>query len=249
MADDRSSHVVPNTLSGQPVGPNTLSGVARQGTADPGTPRDTDASTDPGLSTAPGPPADEGPAPVEPSVADSLPADAPAGWVAAAPVGQSAARGGGLLGLARRFWWILLIVALAAGGVLLRDYMSGSAGDLKAGDCFDEPTASAQTEVKDVQHHPCGDAHTAEVIGVFTYDAPRDAAMPSVDAFDAFVGDRCVPAFEAYVGRSFQDAADLDMGYFYPSDSGWASGDRAVTCYLSPANGQPIRGSLRSSAP
>jgi Septum formation len=223
MADERSAGnppVTPNTLGGQPVAPNTLRGaVEARWPAQP--------LTDPSLT--------------DPSVTPP-PADV-VGAAAAAP-----ARPSSLGGLVRRFWWLILIVAVGAGGVFLRDYTSGSAGDLRVGDCFDEPP-SAQTQVADVQHHPCGDAHTGEVLAIFTYDAPSGAAVPSTDAFDSFVGAHCVPAFEAYVGRSFEAATDVDMGYFYPSLSGWQHGDREVTCYLSAANGQPTRGSLRAQAP
>jgi len=243
MVDERTpgkTPVTPNTLGGQAVQPNTLRGAG--GASGPVRAATADASASPGgAATSPWPTQP----PTDPSLAD--PAVTPPAVLAGAGT-AAAARPSSLGGLLRRFWWLILIVAVGVGGVLVRDYTSGNAGDLRVGDCFDEPP-SAQTQVEDVQHHPCGDAHTGEVLAIFTYDAPSGAAVPSTEAFDAFVGDRCVPAFEAYVGRSFEAATDIDMGYFYPSDSGWQHGDREVTCYLSPANGQPIRGSLRSPAP
>ncbi|HEY7970691.1 MAG TPA: hypothetical protein VID95_11905, partial [Candidatus Limnocylindrales bacterium] len=75
--------------------------------------------------------------------------------------------------------WILrigIIVLIVAGGFLLRDRLSSNAGDLKVGDCFDDP--AGQTEIKDVQHHPCSEGHTAEVVflGKMTGD---NASYPS----------------------------------------------------------------------
>ena len=46
---------------------------------------------------------------------------------------------------------------VAIGGFVLRDRLSSNAGDLAVGDCFDEPTASAET-IEDVQHQPCTEA-------------------------------------------------------------------------------------------
>jgi hypothetical protein len=60
-------------------------------------------------------------------------------------------------------WGIRLVVvgAIVVGGFLFRDRISGNAGDLQVGDCFDDPGTS---EISDVQHHPCTEAHTGEVI-------------------------------------------------------------------------------------
>ena len=57
---------------------------------------------------------------------------------------------------------IAIIAIIIVGGFVLRDRLSSSAGDLKVGDCFDEPATGG--EISDVQHHPCTEAHTAEVV-------------------------------------------------------------------------------------
>ena len=60
---------------------------------------------------------------------------------------------------------------IVIGGLVLRDRLSGSASDLKIGDCFDVP--ATETDIKDVQHHPCTEAHTGEVFAVVTHPAPK----------------------------------------------------------------------------
>jgi hypothetical protein len=120
-----------------------------------------------------------------------------------------------------------LIGVIVLGGFVLRDRLSGSAGDLRVGDCFDEPGESQSVE--DVQHHPCTDAHTAEI--VFVGNHPDSEAYPGLDAFDAFVFERCVPAFESYTGRLWETDTELDMGYFYPTTEGWPEGDHEIACY------------------
>jgi len=121
-----------------------------------------------------------------------------------------------------------VIGVIVVGALIFRDRLSGSAGDLRVGDCFDEP-GDAQN-VEDVQHHPCTDAHTAEI--VFVGNHPDAETYPDLDAFDAFVYERCVPAFESYTGRDWETDTELDMAYFYPTSEGWPSGDHEISCYL-----------------
>ena len=47
-----------------------------------------------------------------------------------------------------------IIAVIGLGALILRPFISGNAGDLNIGDCFELPSASAET-IKDVQHHPC----------------------------------------------------------------------------------------------
>jgi hypothetical protein len=63
--------------------------------------------------------------------------------------------------------WIVrfaLIGVVAVGALIFRDRLSGSAGELKVGDCFDVP--AVQTNIRDVQHHPCNESHTGVVMSL-----------------------------------------------------------------------------------
>lgn len=120
------------------------------------------------------------------------------------------------------------IAVIVVGALVFRNYLSGSAGDLRVGDCFDQPT-TLET-VDDVQHHPCTDPHTAEIF--FVGDHPSSDTYPTIDAFDSFVYDNCVPAFERYTGRDWETDIELDMAYFYPTSEGWPEGDHEISCYV-----------------
>ena len=138
-----------------------------------------------------------------------------------------------------------IAIFLVIGGVafLFRDFLPSNAAELKVGDCFDVP---AGTDVKDVQHHPCTDAHDGEVI--FVGDFTGSETYPSGDAFDAWVGAECVDkAFPTYVGASFQSREDLDLGYFYPKTESWGK-DKTVTCYISPVAGGKVTVSYKAGA-
>ncbi|MFI5261898.1 MAG: septum formation family protein [Candidatus Limnocylindrales bacterium] len=142
----------------------------------------------------------------------------------------------------------VIVVVIAVGGFLLRDRLTGNAGDLKVGDCFDIPAAASAT-VKDVQHHPCNEAHQGEVFAVITYPGDSSATYPTQDAFDSFVVAQCGPAFTSYTGIAIEQSGNLEGSYLFPTSDGWSSGDRSVTCYLDDATGQSLTRSMRSPSP
>jgi hypothetical protein len=138
-----------------------------------------------------------------------------------------------------------IIAIIAIGAFVLRDKLAGNAGDLQVGDCFDPPTTAA-TVVKDVQHRPCTDAHLAEVFFVGDYDVAT-STYPTDDDFDTFVADRCVDAFQAYVGQAYGDS-DLDFAPYWPTEDGWGRGDREVTCFAYRLDGATITGSVKQAS-
>jgi hypothetical protein len=137
---------------------------------------------------------------------------------------------------------VLIIGVVLLGGFLFRDRISGNAGDLQVGDCFDVP--GIQTDVSDVQHHPCTEPHTGEVIFVGDHGATK--GTPFTDALlIEFAGSSCVNAAYAYIGTTSYDG--LDIGAFYPVQKDWDDGDREITCYLSKVDGTSMSGSLKPS--
>jgi hypothetical protein len=100
-----------------------------------------------------------------------------------------------------------------------------SAIDLRIGDCFDLKDPAAD-EVDDVTARLCTDEHEFEVI--FVGSMP-DVEYPADDEFEAFVADNCGPAFDAYVGKVYEES-ELDIYWFFPNGEGWADGDRSIQC-------------------
>jgi hypothetical protein len=136
---------------------------------------------------------------------------------------------------------IVIIAAIAVGAFIFRDRLSGNAGDLSVGDCFDDP--GNVVEVSDVQHHPCSESHTGEVIFVGKMAGSNDA-YPSEDTIFDFVSTNCLSAFESYTGQSY-DGQILDVGFFHPTEEGWKGGDRGVICYAYRLDNTPITGTLK----
>jgi Septum formation len=137
---------------------------------------------------------------------------------------------------------LVVIGAIVGGGILFRDRLTGGADDLKVGDCFDAKQADV---VKEVQHHPCTEAHTAEVVLVSDFPGAKGATYPVSTAFDAWGDQTCAVAIMAYVG-SAATLDNLGYGILYPSKSGWDGGDRGMICYV--AGDSPLTKSLHAGA-
>ncbi|HYN69964.1 MAG TPA: septum formation family protein [Candidatus Eisenbacteria bacterium] len=146
-------------------------------------------------------------------------------------------------GSAWRGWVIPIgvIAVIAIAGLIFRDRLTGAATDLRVGDCFDEP--AEMNEITDVQHRPCNEQHDGEVI--FVGDHPDQAEYPGLPALDQFAEDRCVPAFESYVGRDYQTDRELELGLFYPLEEAWDGNDREIACWVYRVDEQPLTNSVK----
>jgi hypothetical protein len=142
---------------------------------------------------------------------------------------------------------IAIVALIAVVGFLFRDRLTGNAGELKVGDCFDDPAETQ--DIGDVQHHPCTDAHTAEVFHVGPLPGGDDAAFPTEADLFAFASGSCVPAFESYTGTSIDASPALDFSMFYPTEEGWVDGDREATCYIVRVDGTAMTQSVRATSP
>lgn len=137
-----------------------------------------------------------------------------------------------------------IIALIAVGAFVLRPFITGNAGDLDVGDCFDPPSAETQT-VNGVQHHPCTDLHGGEVV----YKGKMDDAgsAPTTAQLEQWVTDKCFPAYQTYTGNDILVSADLTMGYFSPTTEGWGKGDREVICYATRIDDAKTQGSLKKT--
>jgi hypothetical protein len=143
--------------------------------------------------------------------------------------------------------WVIrigIIAVIAIGGLILRDRLSSNAGDLKVGDCFDDP--AGVSEVTDVQHHPCSEAHTAEVVflGKMTGD---NATYPTDGVVEDWVRSNCVPAWNAYTGKVLETEPVLTLAWYQPSKDGWSKGDRDVICYAARGDSTQLTGSVKKA--
>jgi len=117
-----------------------------------------------------------------------------------------------------------------------------TSNDLRVGDCWDLKDPNADT-IDNVAAKPCGQTHEYEV---FYIASMAGDGYPTEDAFNTYVNSTCVPAFETYVGRTYE-ASTLDISWLYPGSEGWSAGDRTVECSLYDPKDSKLTASLRSS--
>jgi len=137
-----------------------------------------------------------------------------------------------------------IIAVIIVVGLVIRPFISGNASQLSVGDCFDAPTAANET-VKDVQHHPCDQAHTAEVFFVGKSSAAKDEAYPSEGVMTAEVFGLCDPVFESYTGKDSDNDPEWTYGYFVPTADGWGDNDRGISCYATKIDGSATSVSIK----
>jgi hypothetical protein len=90
----------------------------------------------------------------------------------------------------------------------------------------------------------CTTPHDSEVVGSATH--PDASAYPGEAALETFAATPCIAAFNAYVGSDFQ-ASSLGMVPIVPTESTWATGDRAITCVALADDGSKLARSVKGS--
>lgn len=144
--------------------------------------------------------------------------------------------------------WLLrigIIAAVVIGGLIFRDRLSGSAGDLAVGDCFEVPSAS--TNIGDVQHQPCTESHTGEVFAVVTHPAAKGTPSLTEEQLVAYLSSTCGPLLVSYAGQEAVSQQVLDFGAFYPRAEDWNDGDRKLTCYAYRVDEKPMTSSVKKA--
>ena len=136
-----------------------------------------------------------------------------------------------------------VVGAIIVGGLLLRPFFSGNAGDLKVGECFDVPIENEN--IDDVQHHPCTDEHSGEVFYVGESAAADGAVYPSINALAAEVYSYCDSAFVTYTGKDPYNDPEWTYGFFYPNEEQWGDDSRLVICYASRVDGATTKQSIK----
>jgi hypothetical protein len=124
------------------------------------------------------------------------------------------------------------------------DYIS----DLSVGDCINFEPGLFDEEVAEpvepfLQIVDCGGEHQEEVIAL---PVMADGEFPGNQAVEQEAEDKCLAAFEPYVGAAYEDSI-YDITYFTPTPETWREGDRQILCtVLDPAG--PVDELIRGSA-
>lgn len=112
---------------------------------------------------------------------------------------------------------------------------------LRAGDCFDQPESDTFLVVHGI---PCDAPHTFEVFRLVKLEA--DSYPTAAEMLD-LARQNCLPAFEGYVGISFE-ASTWFVNYLAPAPEAWTQGDRRMLCVLQNETQTHVSGSGRQSS-
>lgn len=113
---------------------------------------------------------------------------------------------------------------------------------LEVGDCLDPPAFVG--DIAELRPKPCAAPHGGEVF--FVDELPPAPTYPPADEIQAFISDRCVPAYETYTGVDLLSQDDMDVGWLPPTEEDWAAGRRRIVCYATPwEQGRQTTGSIR----
>jgi hypothetical protein len=142
---------------------------------------------------------------------------------------RQAGRGLAIGGLVAAGVWTV-VLALVAVGVML---LTTSDWDLQA------PRGASSTWTP----AGCAEAHDGEV---YLVEQLRTDGWPGEDEVAGLADDACFGAFDAYVGRSYDDSA-YDYVTFGPDEQEWSAGEHRVVCVIVPFEDDVLHGPVRNS--
>ena len=156
-------------------------------------------------------------------------------------------------GLLRRFGWVAVAGAFVVGGAIFAAQRNDAGeitqggtlavGDLRIGDCFDPKDIDAE-EADEVDASRCDESHQFELMAIGTMS---DGGYPTDAEFETFVGNLCLPAFDEYVGMTYEESR-FDVFWYFPLAEGWAQGDHVIQCAVYDPLNSELTTSLRGAA-
>jgi Septum formation len=118
---------------------------------------------------------------------------------------------------------------------------------IKVGNCLNAGTTDGT--VSEVPIVDCEKPHDTEA---FSSIIMTDDSFPGDKAVTDRAEQECYDAFEPFAGASYDDSPELDVSYYFPTETSWKGGDREILCliYSIDADGNPIKstGSLKGAA-
>ncbi|MPZ87648.1 MAG: hypothetical protein GEU81_06140 [Nitriliruptorales bacterium] len=119
---------------------------------------------------------------------------------------------------------------------------------LVVGDCFQDPLQEGQIEgtVTTVESVPCSQPHYAEVYATLAHPAEAGQTFIGGQAIHEFANEGCREAFEPATGRAYGEPR-IDFATIVPTGRSWSNGDRMVTCWALPSDGEPFTGTILDS--
>lgn len=116
-----------------------------------------------------------------------------------------------------------LAVTEGAGEVVLQPVLS-----LNVGDCLMDQSTPIAADLVDIPLIDCELPHESEVYAEIKLEG---TGFPGVDEITNTAIASCMAEFARFVGIDHASST-LDFGYYYPTPSSWAVGDRTIFCVV-----------------
>ncbi|OZC87546.1 hypothetical protein CH282_10385, partial [Rhodococcus sp. 06-418-1B] len=114
---------------------------------------------------------------------------------------------------------------------------AASFGSADPGTCLDwTPTDDPETDRQDLAEVSCAEPHRFEVakdVDMTAYpglEFAPGAAYPGALRFGQLRDEHCIDVVDDYLGTKFDPSGKFSVGLMFPSQAGWASGERTLRC-------------------
>ena len=111
---------------------------------------------------------------------------------------------------------------------------------VRVGDCVDDTEGSE--EISSLPAVPCDKPQDNEAYASF--NVSRASYPSSEDEMYELAFTSCQERFETFVGRDYESSS-LDIYTLYPTNQGWAQGDREVVCAVFDMEANKLVGSVK----
>ncbi len=110
-------------------------------------------------------------------------------------------------------------------------------GSADPGTCLQwTPTDDPETDRQDLTEVSCADPHRFEVAADVDLSAypglefAPNSVYPGAQRFGQLRDEHCIDAVDDYLGAKFDPSGKFSVGLMFPSQAGWASGERTLRC-------------------
>ncbi len=111
---------------------------------------------------------------------------------------------------------------------------------VRVGDCLSD--SEAGDTVSEMKKLACAQPHDYEVYHTFELPA---GAYPGAETVDKAADAGCTPAFETFIGKSYDDSK-LSLQSLTPQEESWKErNDREVVCMIVSGDDTPLTGSAK----
>ena len=130
--------------------------------------------------------------------------------------------------------------AASLGAIALAGCSTASVMHMSIGQCIQQPESEQVSTVETVD---CSKPHDAEVF--FLHKVEGDD-YPGQESLGSTAEQVCVGAFQAYVGKSFEESS-LDATWFVPTTKSWSQNDHEIVCMITDMQGGKLNQSVKNS--